>query len=295
MRIEHVDTTSTAETTIVVEGLQNVITLVHITDSHMAEADERDAEAIEVGTQLRERFRARSGENVAPRDNFRRALARSKELGADYVVMTGDIIHFPSLANVEAIRDEVAAVDVPYLYTPGNHDWHFPHLLWSDETRAHYYPRFHGLTGGNPAFQARDIRGIRLVAIDNSNYQISAAQLAFLQAQLAAGLPCLLFMHIPIYIPSLAPDVLATWQAPIMMAAAGWTAETQKAWQVRDADASTQTCYEMLTEGQVDNLVGIFCGHVHFAHTDAFRDGRFQYVTGPGFQGAYRVIHVVPA
>jgi hypothetical protein len=98
---------------------------------------------------------------------------------------------------------------------------------------------------------------------------VSPAQLAFLRTQLATTLPCLLLMHIPIFVPTLAPDVLATWQAPIMMAAEGWTVETQAAWRVRDADASTRQCYHLLTEGAIENLVGIFCGHVHFAHTDA--------------------------
>ncbi len=171
---------------------------------------------------------------------------------------------------MEAIADELGAQAVPYLYTPGNHDWHFPHLVWSDETRARYYPRFFGLMAGNPAYQVRDVGGVRLIAIDNSNYQVRADQLAFLRAQLATTLPCLLLMHIPLFVPALAPDVLATWQAPIRLAVEGWTDETQKAWQVRDADASTRRCYHLLTEGAVENLVGIFCGHGHFAMPTPF-------------------------
>ncbi len=294
MRIEHLATGSAEEAIIMIEGLRQDVTLVHVTDSHLTEVDERDAEALERGQQARAHFQARSPEGVATREHFRRALARSEEIGADCIVLTGDIIHFPSFANVEAIADELEARAVPYLYTPGNHDWHFPHLVWSDETRARYYPRFVGLTAGNPAYQTRDVGGVRLIAIDNSNYQVSADQLAFLRAQLATTLPCLLLMHIPIFVPALAPDVLTTWQAPIMMAAEGWTDETQKAWQVRDADESTRQCYHLLTEGAGENLVGICCGHVHFAHTDAFREGRMQYVTAPGFAGGYRVIRIIP-
>ncbi len=294
MRIEHVDTGSANEATVRIEGLRQPVTLLHLTDSHLTEVDARDPDALDSGRRQRAHFAAYSPGGLPTLEHFRRALAWSSEIGADAVVLTGDIVDFPSVANLDLVADELAATGLPYLYTLGNHDWHVPHLQWSDETRARYYPRFHGLTAGNPAYQACDVGGVRLVAIDNSTYQVSSDQLAFLQAQLASGQPCLLCMHIPLYVPSLAPAVLTTWQAPIMLAAEGWTAETRAAWRVRDADESTRRCYALLTEGPVENLVGIVCGHVHFGHADAFRDGRVQYVTRPGFAGGYRVIRLLP-
>jgi len=294
MRIEHVDATNSEETTIVIEGFERATTLLHVTDSHMTEVDERDPEAMPAGKELGARFRTRSPEGLLPHAQFRSVLARARQSNAEYVVLTGDIMHFPSSANIETLSDELNALDLPFLYTLGNHDWHFPHLAWSDETRASYYPRFESLTQGNPAYQARELAGIRLVAIDNSNYQVSPAQLAFLQEQLASELPCLLLLHIPIALPSLTPDVLAEWGAPIMMAATGWTAESQAEWKVRDNDPSTLLCHRLLTEDTPSNLVSIFCGHIHFAHADVFGDNRFQYVTGPGFAGASRVIRLLP-
>ena len=47
MKIQHVECDDHRHTTILVEGLRRQVTLMHITDSHMYEADERDPEAIE--------------------------------------------------------------------------------------------------------------------------------------------------------------------------------------------------------------------------------------------------------
>ena len=294
MHIAHATPARPDEATIRIGGLPQPVTLLHVTDSHLTEVDARDPAIVDAAEQRRRTFEALSPGGIAPRTHFHQALARSRALTADAVILTGDIIDFPSAANLELVEAALAATGLPYLFTLGNHDWHFPHLVWSEETRTGLYPRFAGLTAGHPAYQARDLGGLRLVTIDNSTYQVSPEQLAFLRAELASGRPCLLFMHIPLYVPSLAPTVVAKFAAPIMLAAPGWTAETQDAWHVHDAEASTQACYELLTEGAVENLVGIFCGHVHFAHVDAFGEGRMQYVTRPGFEGGYRVIRLLP-
>jgi predicted phosphodiesterase len=294
-RFVHAEAGSPDEATIRIEGLERAITLVQITDSHMVEVDHRDAETIATGAVLREQFRSHSPGGQDPRLNLRQAIARANELAADYVVLTGDIVHYPSAANLEALEAELNALTAPYLYVPGNHDWQFPHLPVTEATRAEYVPRFNPFTGGNPAFQAREVGGVHLLAIDNSTYQASDAQLAFLQEHVTGDQPCLLFMHIPLDTPSLAPSVLSRWDTPIMMAAQGWTPEKQAEWGVRDSGPSTLACHRLLVGGGAPSLAAIFCGHVHFAHAGAFGDGQVQYVTRPGFEAGYRVIRLIPA
>ena len=295
MKIEHSDPRNHEETTILIEGLEEDMTLMHITDSHFAEGDERDPEAGEAVEKYQALFQERTPGGVSALQIFREALARSNEVEVDGTVLTGDIIHFPSMACLDAIEEGIQALQAPCLYTLGNHDWFFPYLEWHDATRRAYYPRFHRLTGGDPACQVREIGGVLLVALDNSNYQVSQEQVDFLREQLRTGQPCLLFIHIPLYTPSLMPAVMERWESPIVMAAQeGWTEEGRARWLVRENDASTQACYELLSAGQAENLAGIFCGHVHFPHADVFREGHFQYVTRPGFEGGYRVIRLKP-
>ena len=83
------------------------------------------------------------------------------------------------------------------------------------------------------------------------------------------------------------------WLAPIVMAAeSGWTDETREKWKVPGNEDSTLECSQLLRTGPSQNVAGIFCGHVHFPHVDAYREGRWQYVTAPGFEGGYRVIEL---
>ena len=293
MHIEHELTSDDDKATILIEGLVRDLRILHVTDSHMAEGDDRDPDALEHVTIVGGRFAERTPGGVSAQQVFRETLQRGKEQTLDAAAFTGDMIHFPSYRGIEVIAEGMAELGVPTLYTLGNHDWHFPHLPWNNETRAEHYPRFHSITDGNPTCHAIEVEGVRLITIDNSNYQVTAEQVAFLREQLGKGQPSLLFIHIPICIESLVPAVMEMWKAPIMMAAdEGWSEQTREQWRVPGDEAATRECHELLVSGDTANLAGIFCGHVHFPHADAYRDGRYQYVTTPGFAGGSRIIEL---
>lgn len=291
MRIRHLDPENPEENAILVEGLEREVVLFHLTDTHLAEADGRDPQAREAAAKYQELFQQYTPGGVPARQVFAGLLERAGKLRPDGAALTGDIVHFPSAAGLEVLAQGLEGLN--YLYTLGNHDWFFPYLEWTEATRQAHYPRFHGLTRGNPACQVKDLGGLRLVALDNSTYQVSAAQVDFLGEQLHSGQPCLLLVHIPLYLPSLAPAVMARWQAPITMGAEeGWTAQTRAKWLVQGVEESTRAGIELAQSAA--NLVGILCGHVHFSHADPLREGCYQYVTRPGFEGGFRVIRLKP-
>ena len=74
------------------------------------------------------------------------------------------------------------------------------------------------LTGGRPSHQARDIGGIRFVAVDDSDYQVTQQQLDFVTEQLAAGLPTVLLTHIPVSLPTLRGPTIDRWETPLLLA-----------------------------------------------------------------------------
>ena len=294
MQIEHIAADNDDVATIRIEGLERDLKILQLTDSHMAVGDERDPDAAEHVARLRESFQQRTPGGVSAREVFDQALKRGAQEQIDAAVLTGDITHLPTFAAIEIIQQGLKELSVPSLYTLGNHDWHLSHLESSEATRRDYYPRFHGLTGGSPSHQVLELGGVRLITLDNSTYQVNAEQLAFLRQQLAVGQPCLLFVHIPLWVESLMPAVVEMWNAPIVMApASGWTDESRVRWEkVLDPSPSTRECMELLSTGQSQNVAGIFCGHVHFSHVDEYREGRCQYVTAPGFSGGYRLIQL---
>ncbi|NKB69976.1 MAG: hypothetical protein GKR89_23120 [Candidatus Latescibacteria bacterium] len=296
MQIRHLNPDDPVETVIGIEGLEQALHLMHITDSHFAEWDQRDSEEAQAdGERVLEIFQSRTPEGALPRQVFSQALARSNALGVDATVLTGDIIHFPAWAGIEALEAEIGILQAPYLYTLGNHDWHFAHQPWGPVTRADHYRRFTGLTDPGPAAQARRLGDVLLVALDNSTYQLGEAQVDFLRQQLDTGMACLLFIHIPVDIPTLRPDIMERWKAPIAMGAEdGWDEESRKKWLTDGVEPATRAFMELIQSERAAKLAGIFCGHVHFVHADAFAPGRFQYVTKPGFEGGYRQIRLQP-
>lgn len=294
MLIEHVDPQNVDETIIRIEGLARPVTFAHITDSHLCEVDHRDP-AAETSAVIGEKFRNYSPTHDSMRTVFQQVLQRCLASRPDGLLLTGDMVHFPTLANIDAIAADLDATGLPYLYTPGNHDWQYPGEPWTDATRQEYAARFAPITCGPLACQVCEIGGVRLIAIDNSMYQTSDAQVAFLKEQLATGKPCLLLMHIPLYIPSLLPDVMQRWKAPIMMACPeAWTEQTRKHWGVPGIDPSTQSFHDIVMDGRTSNLAGIFCGHIHIPHADQAHPGCWQYCPRPGYLGGHRIIRLLP-
>ena len=292
MRVLHLNPGHSSQNEILVEGLEQEVRLFQLSDTHLSQADGRDPHpARQAADQYQTYFQQRTSEGVPVSQVFAGLLAQGRAFGPQALALTGDILHFPSVAGLELLAGSLKGQE--YLYTLGNHDWYFPYLQWSEATRLAHYPRFFAFSRGNPACQSRDISGLRLVALDNSTYQVSTAQVEFLRGQLEGGRPTVLLMHIPLQIPSLMPSVMARWQAPIVMGGEeGWTLEMRAKWLVQGVAASTRACLDLVREAP--NLVAILCGHVHFPRADALSPGCYQYVSKPGFEGGCRSLIFKP-
>lgn len=294
MRFRHQTAAGADQALIRVAGLQREVRVWHLTDSHTAVCDQRDPEAMDHAEKFGELFRQRTPGQVPSTQLFDESLAAAQKAGVDALALSGDIVHFPSRAGIERMRAGAEGLGVPWLFAPGNHDWHFPHLTWGNQTRADHYGRFGALAGGTPAMQCLEVGGVLLVALDNSVYQVDAAQVEFLETQLRRGLPCLLFVHIPFFVESLMPEVLERWKAPIVMGAPDWTDEARAQWKTGEDGEATRRLGTLVRGEEADNLAAVFCGHVHFSHIDPLAPGRVQYVGAPGFEGGQRLIRLLP-
>ncbi|MDA0747646.1 MAG: metallophosphoesterase [bacterium] len=283
MRVTHDWTESTA--TIRVEGLSETVRMLHVTDSHFALLDERDAEHAEASASYCERFT--SNELI-----FSERMQEARTLGVDLVALTGDIIHFPARASVEYVADAIAQIDAPVLFTCGNHDWHFPGLQGREELRETWWPVLDPLHKGKAACAAHEVGGVQFLLVDDSTYQINSEQLAFVKGRLALGKPTVLLTHIPLSLPTLRAPVLERWKAPIMIGDPDWDLESREKWQTGEDLSSTLEYVQALS--RAENLVAVFCGHVHFHHVDAVNSGAVQYVGAPGFEGGKRMVEFRP-
>lgn len=129
-------------------------------------------------------------------ENLAKVVARINALKPDLVLVSGDIAHDGTLAEVKRAARILAKLNAPFYVTPGNHD-----------ARA-------ALRGGIPAAAlpapqaahlsyALELPALRILALDSSdsdapNGRICADRAAWLEAELAGSeKPTLIFMHHP--------------------------------------------------------------------------------------------------
>lgn len=274
-----------------VEGLRSNVRALHISDTHMGLIDERDATELDRCRGMGERFHSRHenrdsrGAIIPQEEAFRQMLDQAAEDHVDLLALTGDIVDFPSQANVEYAHDQIADIDLPSLYTAGNHDWQFKGREPTSEVRAKYWPLLEPLHQGEPAFSRRHINGLQFLAVDNSTYQIEEEQLESTRLALDEGTPTVILLHIPLSLPTLRGAVIDAKGEPILMG----DPERPEA----EEDTACTAEFIQVVAGS-ENLVAILCGHIHHSHVDALNPWAAQYLSPPGFAGECRLFEWQP-
>ena len=127
---------------------------------------------------------------------------------------------------------------------------------------------------------------------DDSTYQVEEEQAAFVDTHLANGMPTVLLTHIPLSLPTLREPTLEHFENPILIADPDWAPEGRDRWGTGENLPSTIEFARTLAKSE--NLVAVFCGHIHFAHTDSINLNAAQYVGAPGFDGNSRLVEFCP-
>lgn len=283
MQLEH--------SVIPIAGLSAPLRLFHITDMHLTEVSEEDSEYAKAHAIPRTRCFSLV-QNMDTRTIFQELLEKSRQLNSDCVVMTGDIIDFPSKGNLACIKKSLSSLP-SYFYTVGNHDWCYPiYDPPTTEIRARFLPMVEKATGFSSGFVSKQLGEVLLVGIDNGYYQITQQQYEQVETALKQGLPTLLFCHVPLYCPTLCPDTVKVWKAPILM---GCPEIEYKGKSFGNNELPPQpiTAAFLNLLQNAHNLVAIIAGHVHFSHNDLFAPGKPQLVTGCSAYNIGRIIDLV--
>jgi len=271
-----------SESTIIeIPEIERIITLMLITDMHLTYSDERDSgEVREMALE-----RAKALKRFSDRDTedlFDDILRYAVNQNVDCLVLVGDIIDFLTPKNVEKLNIFLNKYRVPYFYIVGNHE-HIMKHLWSMDLLLPF-------TNNRIGCNKMEIGGVKFIGIDNTGYKVSAEQLAFLSEETADNKPCLLFMHIPLYIESLEKSTLEVWHSPIMLGIPESLFMERRPGiiHVPLPDNTTMEFCRLIERST--NIYGVFAGHLHFSHTDVFTAGKNQYVTLAGYEGGCRKI-----
>ena len=174
------------------------------------------------------------------------------------------------------------AEETGMLLIAGNHEIHTcPNNVFSDEdfttdlhNRQKNLSQTNNFFTNNIDFFCEEINGVKLVGINNYDYQISKENFSRLMAIAEEGLPIILFMHIPLYEEALyeiTHNALLSIPDFIMKDKRNFIRFEQ------EADETTRNAVEFIKE--CANIKCAVCGHLHFNYESLEGVGLKQYVT----------------
>lgn len=271
------------------------IRVLHITDAHITFAGPEDEVYAEYSSRMSAAYEKgsyyKTGAPITRTEAFTSILNESKKLKVDLIMLTGDIINYPSKHAVEFVLSELNSCGIPFLYTAGNHDWHLEGLPGSSHDLREEWrekvlkPLYQGESSSHSSYI---INGINFLMIDNSTYQMTPDQLDFIREQKALGLPLVIGSHIPIDVA----DQHGT------IGSHKWGAATDNSFEIErrerwPVEGHNQETYDFVNE-LIDSNISIFlCGHIHTSKTERYV-GLLQYITPMARFGHYRIIEIVP-
>jgi DNA repair exonuclease SbcCD nuclease subunit len=280
------------------EVLAESIKVVHIADTHLFRDDERGLPYQQYSSRMAKAYNQtthfQTRKETDPEEAFEQALQFAKEKNADVITLVGDIFSFPSEAAIEWVLSKLEKTGIPYIYTAGNHDWHYEGMegtldslrdTWIEKRLLPFYQ------GNHPLMAAYDIKGVRFLAIDNSTYQINDEQLAFFTKQVATEMPLVLLVHIPMYVPGKKISFGCgnpNWGATTDR---NHTLERRPKW---PESGHTQTTFDFHKQVfNAPNLLGVFSGHIHKNSIEMIK-GKLQIVSDDNASGGYLDINFLP-
>ena len=206
------------------------------------------------------------------------AISKAEQEGYDAILMPGDFLSFPSAAGVEKFAACFERSKVPCLFTAGNHDWHFEGMAGTEEElrREWINKLLLPLYGGrDPMAYAVTVKGLKILMLDNSTYEILPEQLDFLERELAEGLPVIIGCHVPFYVPG--RNIFFGCGHPDWNGANDpyFEIERRERWRAEGHTEVTMKFYDRVMGSPL--IAGIIAGHMHRFSLD-LHAGKFQAV-----------------
>lgn len=278
--------------------VKDTVKIVLLSDTHLSMKDDREKPYEQYSNRMSGAYNItrhyKTGKETNPANALVETVKIAKDENADLLALIGDIISYPSERSIEWVDSILDSSKLRYIYTAGNHDWHYEGMEGSlQELRQTWinkrlYPLYQGQ---NPLFYSVDIKGIRVIIIDNSTYEISPDQLSFFHEQVKTGMPLILMMHIPLYMP----------ERPVNYGCAhpDWNKKHDNLYELERRESWPKEGHTRVTKQFREdvlndpNLLAVFSGHIHEQTLDVV-NGRPFFVVKENASGNYFYIKIVP-
>ncbi len=263
-----------------IEGVTKQYEFLFLTDTHMIVMDEADTQQMkENATPRYAEFQNKEG--IASADQFQVWIDYANNEAVDAVLLGGDIIDYPSQANIAHFQTQINRLNMPYLYTLGNHDWTYPWDYMSESGKTTYLPMLESFTGENYSIHSLEYDEFIVVAMDNSTTQFSQESLDTFKEIYAKGKPIIVMIHVPLMTQSVLGRAREIRGADkrIVLGAENYGG-------IYPNEVSTEFMDLIVSENTPVKLV--LAGHVHFYDKDYIEGTQpvLQIVGDAGFNGS---------
>ena len=275
--------------TVTIPGLSRDYTLLQVTDLHSSAYSNEESKAMDANRRayIANRRNSFTDGFMFAEERMPYMFGYADQINADLLMLTGDIIDFPSELNISLMAQNIAALKTPALYSLGNHDWCYADDYLTAGAAATYIPKLNALSAGEPAddpyVKYVDFGEFMVVQVDNSTDSVSASTVDKFLALCELGKPIILMLHVPLHVDSLVADSTKVWGKDLGMGGdtgvCAWSPDVQR-------------FYAAVAEDENSPVVAVFAGHVHFNHEDVLPNGVTQYITSTAYTGECRVITV---
>ncbi len=144
----------------------DTVKMVVLSDTHLWMSDSREEPYRQYSQRMAGAYHQtkhfQTGEETIPKEAFMETITLAKSKQADAIAILGDMFSYPSEAAIEWTLDTLKQTGVPFLYTCGNHDWHYEGMEGSSKdlrdtwVKKRLLPMFQG---NHPLCYAKEIKG----------------------------------------------------------------------------------------------------------------------------------------
>ena len=266
-------------------GLDKPVKLLHVTDTHLCDLDERDDD--------RKKWVLRNDSVEGNKQYFREAIDYCND-HCDMLVHGGDMYSLVSPRSIEVVREHLDLCK-NYIVVAGNHEFsQYGGESWEGIAyKMTQYQTVRHRLGEDLLFASKVVGGVNVVAIDDGYYRVEDWQIWRLQREVKKGLPIVLLMHVPLYDEDLYQKSLAFWGKNNGAALIGCDENHLMVYSEYRAYQQRPTPSTMRFIDYVNSEPLIKCvltGHIHFNHECTLPGGAVQLVTGNTYGGHAREI-----
>lgn len=274
---------SLREETITIEGVEKDYEFLFIADNHVLLYETESIDAWNWSTQTRiDSFTNAIG--ITSADAFPAWIELANSMEMDGVLFGGDILDYMTEKNVSYCKSEIDKLNMPYMYTMGNHD-SYDALLWygggprdTNEMLDDFFIE------GSRDFQILDYEEFYVVSVNNGTKYITEDVLNRFKYICSKEKPIILMVHIPFTTSEteeLTQDTINSWGSAILIG-------PEPAMQY---DQVTMDFYDLVLR-EDSPVVAVLAGHIHMYHKDMLNENIVQIVSDTSSNGSGIVLKV---